>query len=541
MSAGEFDLLKKTFQGEALHIEIGKFYHTQGKYTQAMEELKKAIGMNPKNELAHFELANVYLKIKDDSLAEREYKKALELDPRFCGASLELGKFYHYRQRRINLAIVEFERVLRESPENWEANCELGKIYKKKGAYKLAAEKFERASEAKPDHELIYFELGKVYRDLNMPDLAIKEFGRVLTIGNNNNDVFIKNKVLNEIEITEKKLILESKARAMVAMITNKCNLRCIICDIWKTSWQASQKTMDEIVKLFPYIEDMVWEGGEVLLMKGFEEILSEAARYPHLKQVIFTNGLLFTERIIEKLFRGRVDIVFSIDGVTKETYEYIRRGGKFDRLLRNLSMIKEAKEKYGGTIETYFNSVIMKSNYFEVEEMVDFAKEYNFNAVTLTPIRGDFGEENVFENNDTAALEYIKKITPKITRKAYEYGIILNNWLPGMQEEAFGVQDKSCKNLNVNEIPSENKINKRIICYAPWQRLVLDSKGQVRPFVFCLKKWIGNADQSSLEEIWNGEPMQEYRRKLIDHDYMDLCQPECISGQVAEKIRDIT
>jgi len=69
---------------------------------------------------------------------------------------------------------------------------------------------------------------------------------------------------------------------------------------------------------------------------------------------------------------------------------------------------------------------------------------------------------------------------------------------------------------------------------------MVIDSEGQVRPFVFCLNKWIGNTGRSSLQDIWNGEAMQEYRKRLINHDYRDLCQPECISGQVAEKIRDV-
>lgn len=543
MYAEEIELLKKNFQGEAFHIEMGKFYNRQEKYNQAIEELKRALEINPNSEFAHFEMGNVYLKLRDELQAEKQYRKSLELNPHCFYASLELGKLYYYRQRRNDLAIQEFNRVLAESSMNWEANYILGKIYKESGDYKLAIERLKKASKVAADRKEIHFELGKTYRDIEMPDLAIKEFEKVLAIGNNRNDVFIKNKVLNEIEITEKKIVLESKVRAMVAMIINRCNLKCIICNIWKTPWQASEKTMDEIVKLFPYIEDMVWEGGEVLLMKGFEDILGEASKYNHLKQVIFTNGLIFTEKIIEKLLHSKVAIVFSIDGVTKGTYEYIRKGGKFDRLLKNLTMIKQAKEKSGGYIETYFNSIIMKSNYHELEKFIDFAKEFNFNAVTLTPIRGKFGEENIFENNDTIALEYIKKNIPKITQKAYEFGILLNNWLPRVEQKTCASEsiDKTCGNLSVssNSLPN-NKINNRIICYAPWQRLVIDSEGQVRPFVFCLNKWIGNTDKNSLEEIWNGEAMQEYRRRILQHDCVSLCQPECISGQVADKIRDI-
>jgi MoaA/NifB/PqqE/SkfB family radical SAM enzyme len=104
------------------------------------------------------------------------------------------------------------------------------------------------------------------------------------------------------------------------------------------------------------------------------------------------------------------------------------------------------------------------------------------------------------------------------------------------------GPQQKDCgcvDNQNTRKEFSARKNNK-LICHAPWQRLVLDSEGQVRPFVFCMDKWIGNSDQSSLQDIWNGPLMQEYRRRIIDGDYKGLCQPECISGQVADKIRDI-
>jgi len=172
-----------------------------------------------------------------------------------------------------------------------------------------------------------------------------------------------------------------------------------------------------------------------------------------------------------------------------------------------------------------------MKSNYREIEKFIDFAKEYNFDAITITPLRGEFGDENIFEQNNTEALEFLRKAMPKVTQKARGYGIILNNWLPGLQGDV-------CKIEECGGVPAQKK--GKMICHAPWQRLVLDSEGQVRPFVFCMNKWIGNSDKNSLEEIWNSEAMQEYRKRIINCDYQGLCQPECISGQVADKIRDI-
>jgi MoaA/NifB/PqqE/SkfB family radical SAM enzyme/Tfp pilus assembly protein PilF len=532
MKREEIELLAKNFKGHLLHVELGKFYHRQGRYNLAMEELRRALELNPDDGLAHFEMGNVYVKVKDDFQAEGAYRKALELNPQLSDASLELGKIYR-RQGRIDLATAEFRKVLAVCPKNWDALYELGRIYKEGGDYESAARVLSQASELKPDSPQIHFELGKIYRDIEAPELAIKEFEKVLSIGDNSKDTFLINKVLNEIEITQKKLILESKVRAILAMVINRCNVRCIMCNIWRSPWQAPQKTMDEIVSLFPYIEDMVWEGGEVFLMKGFEDIIAEASRYPHLKQVIFTNGLLLNEKIVSKLMdiRGNVDIVFSIDAVTKEVYEHIREGGDFDRLIKNLIFFNQLKERRHCNINIYFNAVIMRSNYRQLERFVDFAKQYGFNAMTLTPIRGDFGRENIFDPGDSQALDYIRKVMPKIIQKAHEYGIRLHNWIPGAEAA-------SCRSEEKGEACAK-KAYERLICHAPWQRMVIDSEGQVRPFVFCLKGWIGNIGQSSLQELWNSEPMQGYRRRILNRDYK-LCQPECISGQVAEKIRDI-
>ena len=86
------------------------------------------------------------------------------------------------------------------------------------------------------------------------------------------------------------------------------------------------------------------------------------------------------------------------------------------------------------------------------------------------------------------------------------------------------------------NNNDKEKKKNNRMICYAPWQRLLLDNDGQVRPYAICTK-WIGHTKDYSLAQMWNNEAMQMYRRKIANNDFRDLCQPECISGQIRNKL----
>ncbi len=419
-----------------------------------------------------------------------------------------------------------------------DAYKELGKLYEDLGSPEEALTSLEKAILLYPDDVDILFELGRIYRESGKDSKAINVFKKILKFPLVVKDKFFYNKILNELEITEKREILESKLRAMIAMIIDRCNLKCRICGIWKGAWQIRDSIMKEIVNLFPYMEDICWQGGEVFMMKGFDDILQEGTKYKNLKQVIFTNGLLINEKILDKLSKGKIDIVFSIDGTKKETYEYIRYGAKFEKLKKVLTLVREFRKSKGGNIKIYFNPVIMKTNYKELESFIEFAREYEFDAITFTPIRGEWSDENIFDKKDEGALEYIRKTLPKVMSKANEYGIRLNNWLP-VEYEIEGEKNKgNCKKKIIQSSNKEGNTRKnRMLCYAPWQRLLLDCNGQVRPFAFCLKKYVGNTDKMSLAEIWNGERMRYYRRKLANNNYKDLCQPECISGQVRDKI----
>ncbi|MFA7074992.1 MAG: radical SAM protein, partial [Endomicrobiaceae bacterium] len=348
----------------------------------------------------------------------------------------------------------------------------------------------------------------------------------------------------------------------MIGMIMNKCNISCRICDIWREGkWQEPDRILKEIVELLPYMEDICWQGGEVFLMDGFNDMLSEGVKCKNLNQVIFTNGLLLNEKNLEIIAKGNVELVLSIDGARKESYEYIRRGASFEKLCKVLELIKEVRKSTGAKINTYYNPVICRTNYKEIDEMVEFAKKYEFTAITLNPIRG-YPEENIFEPIDEKAFEYMRKIIPPAEAKSKEYGIRFNNWMPincecseinfkhsviedeeskatGNEAAAKSVPSKACEcgnELDFVNTEKEKKKNNRMICYAPWQRLLLDNMGQVRPYAICTK-WVGSTENFSLKELWNSKNMQLYRKKIANNDFHDLCQPECISGQIRHKL----
>ena len=538
-------------------IEQAKQLIQQNKFNEAEDILNKI-----DDKYAIFEIAKIKLIQGNDNEAEKLYKKVLSLDNTINEAVLELARIYA-RQKRTDLAMSFYNKYTEKIDNNMDVYKEIGQLQESLGNNIEAVTQIEKARELSPKDISINFELGRAYREAGEDKKSAEVFKQMLEQDEIKNDKFLKNKALNEYEISMRKEILESKPRAMIGMIMNKCNISCRICDIWsRPQWQEPDRILKEIVDLLPYMEDICWQGGEVFYMKEFNSMLAEGVKCKNLNQVIFTNGLLLDETNLGIIAKGNVELVLSIDGASKETYEYIRRGANFETLCKKLELIKEVRKSTGAKINTYYNPVICRTNYEEILDMVEFAHKYEFTAITLNPIRG-IAEENIFEPIDEKAFEFMRKIVPIAEAKSKEYGIRFNNWMPidcgcneikfeqgsfDLEKEEVDVgKDKSniehdnkhndmVKENIENNKEQNNKKNNRMICYAPWQRLLLDNDGQVRPYAICTK-WIGHTKDYSLAQMWNNEAMQMYRRKIANNNFMDLCQPECISGQIRNKL----
>jgi MoaA/NifB/PqqE/SkfB family radical SAM enzyme len=389
------------------------------------------------------------------------------------------------------------------------------------------------------------FKLGRAYREEGRSDLAIKEFEKNYSSISCKDSPFLSNMVLNEVEIVKGKKIIESKPRGMGIALTNRCNIRCIMCSVWQNPWDIPRETIEEIMGLLPYFQRIFWQGGEVFLSPYFDELLEGISSYPHIRQDINTNGLLINRNWAKRLVRANANIIFSIDGVTKETYEYIRRGAKFGDLLKSIEIFNEEMgdaqkdAAYTGNsrkCSTIINLVVMKSNYHELGGFIDFAKKYRFDRLQITPVDID-NQENIFLHKDQEALSYIDKIMPEIFEKAKTYGICVSNWLPVIKniscpQKDIATSEKTRAGNHHEASDSAVETHNNIACYWPWQFLFIDWGGRVRPQCFCPKP-VGNIHDNTIAEIWNGQIIQSYREKLFENGCQNWCDARCISGKM--------
>ncbi len=336
---------------------------------------------------------------------------------------------------------------------------------------------------------------------------------------------FIANRELNEIEISAKKAVLNSKPRMLVIVLTNKCNLRCIMCSrvYSRDNFTLPFESVKRIYKLLPYLEDIDLQGGEVFLVDYFKSLFYKVNEYPYICKRIVTNGLLIDREWADIFAESKnVELTYSIDAVTKSTYEKIRNGAKFLDLLKSIDVINETRGKYNNNIKLRINAVVMSSNYKELNLFPDFCRKYHFQHLRFDFLRPDAApEEDILLQADGSVSSYLRKIVSEIKDACQESNIGF--------EYTFG---------SLISEPSQNKLDSHtsnsqsiLKCKLPWKKFFIDTGGIIFPDCLC-KHSVGNIEEP-IEEIWNNEKMQLYRRRLSSGLIDDWCSKTCIDNAV--------
>lgn len=336
------------------------------------------------------------------------------------------------------------------------------------------------------------------------------------------NDFQIKNIFLNEIEYHQKKTSLTSKPRIAEITLTNKCNLECKMCgNVIKEKWELNQKGINNIIKLLPYLESVNWYGGEVGLFEDFQK-LTNVAYLNNVDQNIITNGLVWTEPMLQYVLRGKVSITVSVDGFDDDSYAYTRgvnRLSEVKNFLRKVNACRNEKTKL------MMNTIIMRHNINQIEAIEDFATEYNIDTVYILPLMGwrqdFFVKENIFFEEDGVSLKKLNKeieniyeIITKVSLKLKKKGIELVNSLPVIK--CVEMPNQNDKVIEQNIIKETKKLD---VCYAPWKHISVYDDGAIAFSCTCNNKKImfGDINKDDIFDAWNCDKVQQIRKNIIN------------------------
>jgi len=119
-----------------------------------------------------------------------------------------------------------------------------------------------------------------------------------------------------------------------------------------------------------PSAEHMMLIGlGEPFLDPRIFERIEYCARHG-ISTLLSTNGTLLDEAMAERILSGPLEsITLSFDGATKESFEFYRKGARFEKVRDNFVRFCRMKKERGARVEVVVQMVRMERNAGEVEE----------------------------------------------------------------------------------------------------------------------------------------------------------------------------
>ena len=159
---------------------------------------------------------------------------------------------------------------------------------------------------------------------------------------------------------------------------TAKCNLYCPMCPR-ETYKQPKEDMPDEI------FERLVAESGrsaEHMMLIGLGEPFMDRKIFDRIEYcerhnistLLSTNGTFLDEKTSARLLDSSLEhITLSFDGATRESYEYYRKGAKFEKVRDNFVRFARMKHERHAKLQIVVQMVRMERNAAEVDDFMRF------------------------------------------------------------------------------------------------------------------------------------------------------------------------
>jgi MoaA/NifB/PqqE/SkfB family radical SAM enzyme len=269
----------------------------------------------------------------------------------------------------------------------------------------------------------------------------------------------------------------------VVVEATNVCNLRCVHCPyprLVKTphyrphhmEWGLYTKIADEAAAHPNTIFRLACDG-EPLCHPRFIDMLKYADGLGIAPLTFNTNGTLMSEdkaRGVLGISRGVVE--FSLDAIRKATYEAIRVGADFDKVMANVHRFIELRDRLNPDVKVMVSIIVQPESDAELGRFLDYWR-------------------------------------PRVDHVLERKYIACKGELDTSKER-------------VSEPPA------RWPCKQLWTRFMINPEGLAE---FCMDDWhdysvIGDVRQQSIAEIWQGEPYETLRHQHLSGRFEEV--PYC-------------
>lgn len=310
-----------------------------------------------------------------------------------------------------------------------------------------------------------------------------------------------------------------------------QCNLRCTMCPIqfrqdgppYGPPAFMDFVTFKRLVDQFINLTELHLQGlGEPMMHPRFFDMVRYAAD-KGIKVTTNTNMTLLNKKRAEACVTcGLEELHVSIDGATAEMYERIRIRGHFDKVMRNLELLVEARERLEtGKPHLMMVMVLMKQNLHELPDLVRLGKKLQMEQIFVQHLSHDFGEESLpkhyqpmrqFVEEQTLLTEDIQRIEKYFSEAqavAKELDIPLR--LPRTRQRIYPIGTPGIER-----------------CSWPWTGAYISYDGLAMPCCMVAtpdRANFGNMARDGVDAIWNNPAYLEFRARLASDNPPEICK----------------
>ena len=318
---------------------------------------------------------------------------------------------------------------------------------------------------------------------------------------------------------------------------TGNCNLRCKMCGQYGDKGVMKDCAAEESKKVLPletwkkFVDQIapqkptiyVW-GGEPFLYPD----LMPLCKYMVDKGLfvsVNTNGTLM-ERHAEQIVRDKWATIFVSLDAFRDVNDELRGNGSYDKVMAGFKAINREKEKQKAKYPMLaVVTVVTNKNYMDLANLAEASREYKLDLHVLN--MGTYTNDNIVA---TQKLFMKEKLNTDIDcleayNTGYNHGIDgkkMHSILRDIQEKNYGHPILTVPTLNPEKTHTyyaELETPVRNNCPVPWCQLNVDYNGDVH---FCADYpdfIIGNIKDTPIEEIYNGERANKFRKTLKESE----------------------
>jgi len=294
---------------------------------------------------------------------------------------------------------------------------------------------------------------------------------------------------------------------------TTRCPIKCKHCEHTWWNEPSIDMSFDQFKHIFDQFPNLKWIGmtgiGEEFINPDFMDMLRYVKhKKPDVFIELYDSFLFLDEKKISEMIDLGIERIFaSIDGATKETYEKVRVGAKWEKVVKNIeTFVRLKKEKKAYFPQLCFHYIVTKDNFHEMKKYVEWVSSLGTDVKLIQFSR----MLHFYKEARDLFIEVPEKTIKEVEKKADELGINVV-WSLDVPQKKPPINRCTAFMMpfifvNGDVIPccAQNEGNRR-----EWQH----------------KTSMGNIFNERFKKIWNGKRYRDLIRKIRKNETPEACK----------------